>query len=253
MKSTKGKNSKLGAAAASQKKRNRGPKKKKCVKPVISKDSVSSNWQNFIGTSKSLAVNVISIEKTKKLPVRKKNPSKVVAIDCEMVANEEGQEMLARVSVVDFNLVCLYDKYVKPTGKVGDYRTRFSGIRPEDLENAADFKEVQQEVRTLLHNKFLVGHGLRNDLNVLQFGHHMKLIRDTSLFKPFRDISDGKTPSLRKLAKHFLNETIQEGEHSSVQDATAAMKLYVKYRQTWEKALMTKNVQNVILPEEVET
>lgn len=61
--------------------------------------------------------------------------TKVVAIDCEMVGvGPAGEEsILARVSLVNKFGKCIYDKYVKPTEKVTDYRTAVSGIRPEDI------------------------------------------------------------------------------------------------------------------------
>lgn len=227
---------------------------------VISRGSASSNWLNFLtkarGSAPVLKTPSLSEETLqvvqKKNKEKKKKVSRVVAVDCEMVADEEGQDMLARVSVVDFNLICIYDKYVKPQRKVGDYRTRFSGIRPEDIENGEEFEVVQKEVKNLLENKIIVGHAIRHDFQVLQFGHHFKLIRDTSTFKPFKDLSDGKTPSLRKLSQHYLGESIQEGEHSSVQDATATMKLYKKYRKVWEKAILEKNVQNVSIATDID-
>lgn len=42
---------------------------------------------------------------------------------------------MARVSLVNHFGKCIYDKYVKPTEKVTDYRTEFSGIRPEDIKD----------------------------------------------------------------------------------------------------------------------
>ena len=43
--------------------------------------------------------------------------------------------MLARVSIVNQLGQCLYDKYVKPTEPVVDYRTAVSGITEQNLEN----------------------------------------------------------------------------------------------------------------------
>ena len=165
--------------------------------------------------------------------------TKVVALDCEMVSDLNNQDMLARISLVNFKLECIYDKYVKPQSKVGDYRTRFSGIREENLMNGADFEVVRKEVKDLLYNRILVGHALGNDFKVLKFGHHKQLIRDTSKYEPFKEINDLKSPPLKKLAKMFLNENIQEGEHDSIEDAKTAMKLYKKFRQEWEISLYT--------------
>lgn len=46
-------------------------------------------------------------------------------------------------------------------------------------------------------------------------------LRDTSRHRPFRALSDGKTPALRKLAAALLHVDIQQGEHSSVRAAAA--------------------------------
>jgi RNA exonuclease 4 len=43
--------------------------------------------------------------------------------------------MLARVSIVNQLGQCLYDKYVKPTEPIVDYRTPVSGITEQHLEN----------------------------------------------------------------------------------------------------------------------
>lgn len=77
---------------------------------------------------------------------------KYVALDCEMVGTgSRGQyDVLARVSIVNEFGSVLLDKYVKPTRKVTDYRTHVSGIRPHNIENANDFRQVQSEVLRLL-------------------------------------------------------------------------------------------------------
>lgn len=63
--------------------------------------------------------------------------TRVVAIDCEMVGvGPDGEDsILARVSLVNQFGKCIYDKYVKPTERVTDYRTAVSGIRPQDIKN----------------------------------------------------------------------------------------------------------------------
>ena len=66
------------------------------------------------------------------------------------------------------------------------------------------------------------------------------MIRDTSTYKPFRDAFGGKTPSLKRLTAKMLGVSVQEGEHSSVQDAQAAVRLYTMFRKDWEKTLSEK-------------
>ena len=61
--------------------------------------------------------------------------TKALAADCEMVGvGPRGEDsIVARVSLVNQYGKCVYDKYVKPTQPVTDYRTAVSGIRPDDL------------------------------------------------------------------------------------------------------------------------
>lgn len=67
--------------------------------------------------------------------------TQAIAMDCEMVGvGMDGKEsILGRVSIVNHNGKVLYDKYVKPSEKVIDYRTEFSGIRPGDLKKGECF------------------------------------------------------------------------------------------------------------------
>jgi hypothetical protein len=61
----------------------------------------------------------------------------IIGMDCEMVGvGEDGKDsILARVSIVNHFGHCIYDKFVKPTEKVTDYRTHVSGVRPADLNH----------------------------------------------------------------------------------------------------------------------
>lgn len=47
--------------------------------------------------------------------------------------------IVARVSIVNQFGKCVYDKYVKPTEEVTDYRTAVSGIRPENIKTGRSF------------------------------------------------------------------------------------------------------------------
>lgn len=53
-------------------------------------------------------------------------------------------------------------------------------------------------------------------------------------------ITKGSTPSLKRLAKELLNIDIQSGEHSSVEDARAAMQLYCNVAKQWESQIDSK-------------
>ncbi|KAL5479936.1 hypothetical protein EMCRGX_G023539 [Ephydatia muelleri] len=164
---------------------------------------------------------------------------KCVALDCEMVGiGPDGyQSMLARCSVVNHHGNVIYDSFVAPMETVTDYRTRYSGVRQEDLEDAPSFKIVQKKVSDLLKGRILVGHGLKHDLKALLLSHPKKDTRDTVSYKPFRALSQGKTPPLKKLSSELLGVNIQEGEHNSIEDAQAAMRLYQKHKAEWEAHL----------------
>ncbi|XP_076659112.1 RNA exonuclease 4 isoform X2 [Halictus rubicundus] len=181
------------------------------------------------------------IGETEEMKKLKKKLTKLVAMDCEMVGIGDGTEsMLARVSIVNSHNYCIYDKYVKPREPVKDYRTKVSGIRPHNLQNGEEFQIIQKEVAEILRGRILIGHALKYDLDVLYLSHPRRHLRDTSKFKIFKQLSDGKTPSLKKLAFELLGREIQTGEHSSVEDARAAMQLYLLYKNKWESEFYSR-------------
>jgi RNA exonuclease 4 len=175
--------------------------------------------------------------------------TKTVAMDCEMVGvGENGKDsILARVSLVNQYSEVIYDKHVIPTEKVTDYRTRVSGIRPEDLKktnNAIEFTQAQKAVAEIIEGKILVGHAIHNDLQVLYLSHPKKKIRDTQKCKVLRQInpSIGGLSSLKNLAKTLLGIDIQDGEHNSVLDAQATMRIYTTYKKEWESFLRNQKL-----------
>lgn len=168
--------------------------------------------------------------------------TRAVAIDCEMVGvGPAGEDsIVARVSLVNQFGKCIYDKYVKPKEKVTDYRTAFSGIRPEHVRNGEDLATVQREVADILQGRILVGHAIHNDLKILLLDHPRKKIRDTQKYKPFKEAAKSGRPALRVLCKRILNVDVQQGEHSSVQDAQATMRLYTLVKKQWESEIKAK-------------
>lgn len=87
------------------------------------------------------------------------NPTKYLAIDCEMVgAGPKGSiSQLARCSIVSYDGDVVYDKFIKPSMPVTDYRTRWSGIRPRDLFNAPPYAEARKEVMLFSCSKYELG------------------------------------------------------------------------------------------------
>ena len=177
--------------------------------------------------------------------------TEIVAMDCEMVGvGEDGsRSVLARVTVVNEYGNVILDTFVQATERVTDYRTKVSGVRPRDLKNAPKFVDVQKMVSKLIDKKIVVGHGLKNDFRALLLNHPRERTRDTALYhlftRPLRSTErcvEGAprgrgSRSLKELTRTHLRMTIQDGEHSSAEDARAALFLYAKYKRKWEKSL----------------
>lgn len=163
---------------------------------------------------------------------------KYVAIDCEMVGvgpDPDKESALARVSIVNWNGDQVYDSYVRPKEKVTDWRTHVSGIAPKHMIDARSFEEVQEDVAKILDGTVLIGHSIRNDLEAMMLSHPKRDIRDTSKHPPYRKIAGGGSPRLKVLASELLGLKIQEGAHSSVEDARATMFLFRRDKEAFDQ------------------
>ncbi|XP_037110931.1 apoptosis-enhancing nuclease [Syngnathus acus] len=165
----------------------------------------------------------------------------LVALDCEMVGTGPGGRCseLARCSILDYHGNVLYDKYVRPCHPVTDYRTRWSGIRPHHMLNAAPYAQARQEISDILQGKVVVGHSLFNDFRVLGICYPHHKVRDTGathLLRRLAGFPRRRRVSLKILAGKLLNRHIQLGNkgHCSVEDALAALDLYKLVACQWE-------------------
>lgn len=211
--------------------------------------------------------------------------SQYIALDAEMVGvGPYGQHSrLARITIVNYDGECIYDHHVQVLETVTDYRTHVSGITSEDIappstssssssndNNDNDdsdsngrnppipYEQCQQEVASILHDKIVIGHGLKNDFRVLGLHHPWTHTRDTARYEPFmKKVSDNEEQmqqqqyhhgkeyipkKLKTLAKDKLGLDIQiDGvPHCPMEDATAALELYKKHRVKWECAMRYK-------------
>ena len=179
---------------------------------------------------------------------------RMFAIDCEMVETEPQKSELARVSIVDEALNCIYDTLVKPDKPVTDYRTKFSGIDQEMLKDVTvNLSEVQQKISELVPSgSILIGHSLDNDFHALKFSH--PFVIDTScIFTP--TATPRNKPGLRRLAKELLGMDIQTGTgtsgHNSIEDASTCMRLVQHKIQSGPNCTIPFNegAHNIILTE----
>ena len=165
-----------------------------------------------------------------------------IAIDCEMVGvgPRGSRDLLARVSIVNAYGHVIYDKYVRPSERVTDYRTFVSGIEAYHLKDGIPFESCQREVCDILHDRILIGHAVHHDLKVLYLDHPICDIRDTSKYFNASVYGGKGTPSLRKLTEFYLGINIQHSAHDSVEDARATMRLYTMFKKQWESDLRKK-------------
>ena len=203
----------------------------------------NNNKSKLAKSPRKIMVEVESISEEEK--------SRCVAIDCEMVGCGAGgyRSALARVSIVNWDGDVVLDKFVRVEEEVTDYRTFVSGITASDLNSpdAISFEECRALVLQAMENKIVVGHGLKSDFDALQIRHAWHMIRDTAKYQPF--LKEHPTEQgllvpkkLKELAKDKLGLIIQQDgqQHDSIEDATAAMELYIKHRRKWEKAVEWK-------------
>ncbi|XP_038832623.1 interferon-stimulated 20 kDa exonuclease-like 2 [Salvelinus namaycush] len=175
------------------------------------------------------------------------NPLKYLALDCEMVGTgPKGRNSeLARCSIVSYDGDVVYDRYIKPTNPVTDYRTRWSGISWHQLVKAMPFQHARKEILKILAGKVVIGHAVHNDFKSLSYSHPAVLTRDTSripLLNQKAGFPEKDVASLKRLTKALFNRNIQTGKkgHSSVEDAKATMELYKVVEVEWERTLTSK-------------
>lgn len=167
-----------------------------------------------------------------------------VGLDCEMVGVGDGgkRSALARVTLVDFDGRVIYDEHVRPRERVTDFRTWVSGVKAKHLKAALELKDCIQQVAELVKGKIIVGHALKNDLQVLMLQHPVAMIRDTARYRAYmrphgREGGKLRPRKLKDLAEECLGMDIQGGKHDSGEDARAAMLLYRAQRVEWEKEI----------------
>ncbi|KRX68858.1 PAB-dependent poly(A)-specific ribonuclease subunit 2 [Trichinella sp. T9] len=191
------------------------------------------------GSSMGCSSQMNQIEPPRYLPKR----GDLVAMDAEFVTlnleeaevRSDGRKLTLKPSLLlAARVTCIYgsgplkgtpifDNYIITREHISDYQTKFSGIKPGDLDPTTSnkntlvaMKTVYLKLRYFVDNgiKF-VGHGLQNDFKV-----------------PPEQTVD--TVELFRLPRR----RIQSNTHDSAEDAHSALVLYERYKE------MTENKQN---------
>jgi hypothetical protein len=168
-----------------------------------------------------------------------------------------GDMTVGRVSVIRCDesspndSVPILDHYIAmDESEIKDYVTRFSGLKPGDLDmNTSTHwlttsKCVYQKLRFLVDaGCVFIGHGLHTDFRILNlFVPAGNIIDTVELFH----IPGQRFLSLKYLASKLLNKSIQGGDvHCSIEDARTAMDLYRVYLKLVEEGRLEATVKSL--------
>lgn len=194
----------------------------------------------------------------------------ILGMDGEMfrvkASNGEEHDAICRISIVKYQndtIVTVLDTWVEMEigTTICNYRSEITGVDASAYSQIQkkSFEQVHQQVQKIIMWNVVVGHDLINDFKVLRLSHPTYYIRDTALnktimrpvewneqaerIKKYNIINcvgwqGERKPSLKYLVKHHLNENIQLDTHSSVDDATYALRLYIHKKEEWEQDLI---------------
>ena len=152
-----------------------------------------------------------------------------IAIDCEMVLCSKASVLAHVCAVSCADEAVLLNSHCAPPSPVTDYLTRYSGVRPADLEGAPSFDEVKRRVAALVEGRLVVGHGLQNDLKALGLCDHPPSLQFDTLID--LDWGAGRRRGLAALSLELLGQPIQRLVHSPQEDAIATIRLLRLHRR----------------------
>lgn len=156
-------------------------------------------------------------------------------------------QLAIRVAIVDSNKQVLYNKLVNPTifGMSTYQIHETAGTNEFDVDIAAMLSDELPKIRELLRGKIIVGHSIDGDLRSLLLSSEAESARDISQFECLLKMAFEKTKrecrSLKDMYEALTGDRIQTGiSHDPVEDAWAALRLYLLYKDIIEKEVNEK-------------
>lgn len=171
---------------------------------------------------------------------------RAVALDCEMANVEGGKREVVLLCAVDYlSGETLINRFVDPTKRVVNWRTRFSGVTAKAMNAARargealkGWKEARAELwKHVDASTILIGHSLNHDLDVLKMVH-AKIVDSGILVRNAVGSGTGRQWGLKILCDMFLNIHVQTDNnkgHDCLEDVFAARELVLWATQNPQK------------------
>ena len=147
--------------------------------------------------------------------------TKYVAIDCEFDQGH-GKNVPCKVSIVNSKGEIIVDTLIHNSDILIRSHKDIHGIDQRMLIDAPKYDHVRDFVMSICQECIFVGHSVKQDLKVMGIGEVYFIDTATAM--------DGHQPKkLKDVAGKQLNAFIQEGIHSSLVDARAALAIFRKH------------------------
>ena len=149
-----------------------------------------------------------------------------------------GHSELIRLSAVDYITgTTIIDSLVRPTNRVVDWRTRYSGVSYADMVRAEKkgealngWREARQELwRYINANTILIGHAMQNDLDALHL-IHTNVVDSDILVGQATSVGTRRRWGLKQLCRELPEMQVQCGGkrgHCCLEDALAAREVVI--------------------------
>lgn len=162
-----------------------------------------------------------------------------VALDLEATGLSSKTDRIIEIGMVryrDAKETDSYQTFINPGRRLEENIKELTHITDEDVENAPEFKDVCEEIRTFLGEDVLVGHHVITDFALLKKEFlSLKVSFDKEAIDTLR-IARAMHPELssKRLGDMCKEYQIQINAHRALEDARATAQLYLKMAEKFE-------------------